>query len=81
VRKVVRFVVGVVVVVVALGLINRFVFKGRMPVLGGVLNRLPVIGVQGSSLDEVKQSAGDALEKAKGGVENVVDKAKDAVNK
>jgi len=43
--KIVKAVVWVVIVIVILGVVNKFIMRGRMPILGGFLNRLPVIGV------------------------------------
>jgi hypothetical protein len=44
IAKLVRLVVWIVVIIVILGVVNRFAMKGRMPVVGSFLNRLPVIG-------------------------------------
>jgi hypothetical protein len=46
IAKLVRTIVWIVVLIVILGVVNKFVMKGKMPVIGGFLNKLPVIGVR-----------------------------------
>jgi len=81
VMSILRIVVGVLILVVALGLLNKFVFKGKMPVIGPALNRLPVLGTEPTTLEKMKEGAGDVFDKARNGAGEMVDKAKDAVNR
>ena len=42
--KLVRLAIWAVIIVFALGAVNKFVFNGKMRVLGPYLNKLPVLG-------------------------------------
>ena len=44
VGKLVKRVVWIVIIIVALGAVNKFIFKGRMKYIGPWLNKLPVLG-------------------------------------
>lgn len=49
VSKFVRLVVWIVIIVVALGAINKFIFNNRMKVLGPYLNKIPMLGPEQGS--------------------------------
>ena len=44
IAKLIKLVIWIVVIVAALGAANKLIFKHRMPVVGPLLNRLPVLG-------------------------------------
>ena len=44
IKKLVKLVVWIVIILFVLGAANKVVFKNKMPVIGGILNKLPVVG-------------------------------------
>jgi len=59
VASILKLVVGIVILIAALAAINRWVY--RLPVAGGVLDRVPIIGQSGPSATQLKRSADDVL--------------------
>ena len=43
-KKLVKRVIWIIILLFALGAVNKFVFKNKMPVIGPLLNKLPVVG-------------------------------------
>ena len=55
----------ILLVIIALALVNRFVF--RIPVIGGVLRAIPIVGGGAKETDQkIKDAVGGAVDKAQG---------------
>jgi len=46
IRKLVKLVVWIVIILFVLGAANKVVFKSKMPIIGPLLNKLPVVGAR-----------------------------------
>ena len=46
IKKLVKLVVWIVIILFVLGAANNIFFKGKMPIIGPLLNRLPVVGAR-----------------------------------
>ena len=46
IKKLVKLVVWIVIILFVLGAANKVVFKNKMPIIGPLLNKLPVVGAR-----------------------------------